>query len=163
MYHEKRNEWLELLAKCGGSLTPDAFFKNASRKDSAFHDDYTWDKVAALKEYYEKRTANLIMRYSTVFNTTTAEQRLHGVRPMLPSGVEAKKKVYRNPNLISESESELAQIRAAIWSRLSRVVRDMYDFKDYLPEFNEMMEYLLPKVQKLEETKAVQKNGAAAH
>ena len=154
MNHDKRNEWFQLLAQYPEGIGPDVFLKNAKRKDSAFHGDYTWSERDALKEYYDKRTANLIMRYSTLFNTDTAEQRLHGVHPMLPSGKEAPKKIYRNAAMIAENEEELDQVRAAIWSRLGRVVRDMYDFKDYLPEFNKMMEFLLPHYQKQEPTKS---------
>lgn len=147
MNQDKKREWLGLIAKGGGELTPSAFLDNAKRKDSAFHDDYVWSQSAAAKEYYEKRTANLIMHYSTVFNTTTARQRLHGITPILPSGKPAIQKVYRNPSVIAKDEAQLNQVRAAIWSRLRRVTRDMADFRTYLPEFKEILEFLLPIVQ----------------
>lgn len=143
----KRVEWFALLKKGGGEINPVDFFRNARRKASAFHDDYTWDEEQAIKEYYEKRTANLIMHYSTVFNVTTAHQRLHGVRPMLPSGKRARRKAYRTPSLIEENQDQLDQKRREIWSRLRRVTRDMFDFQASLPEFKEILDFLLPVVQ----------------
>ena len=143
---DKRAEWNLLLKKGSGTIRPQDFLENARRKSSAFNRDYTWDPKQAIKEYYEKRTANLIMHYSTVFNTTDAHQRLHAVRPMLPSGKKAVRKVYRVSSLIVEDKDELNQIRAQIWSRLRRVARDIHDFSGSLPELRGIGDFLLIEI-----------------
>ena len=154
MDHDKRNEWLELLAKGDGEITAQAFLRNAKRESSAFHDDYTWDEKQAAKEYYDKTTINLIAKYSSLYNTMTADQRLYGVRPsMLPADKKKTKQVFRSAQLIAQNEDQLQEVRAAIWSRLRRVTRDMLDFKEYLPEFLDIAEYLLPKVKESEEVR----------
>lgn len=146
----KRQEWEHLLSQGHGVITPDKFLENAKRKDSAFHGDYTWDAKEAAKQYYEKRTACLITLYSTIFNTTTATQRLYGVVPKLKKskGKPYGKKHYKTAAAVAERVGELDQVREAIWSRLRRVVRDMYDFREYLPEFKEILNFLLPRVKK---------------
>lgn len=148
MDNAKRNEWLQLIAQHPEGIDPIlVFLKNARRKDSAFHDDFEWSEKAAAQRYYQKRAAQLVVQYSTQFNTITADQRLHLVVPMKLKEKGIERKIAKTADSIAQNPEELAQVRAAIWKRLRRLTRDMFDFRDHLPEFKEIQDFLLPIAQ----------------
>lgn len=139
---EKKSEWRDLLARYGGTLTTDQFIENARKESSAFHDDFTWSQREAAVQYYHKRAADLIRRYTTMFNTRSADQRLHKV-PMRPG----TKAVYKSAKRIaSGGEEEFQRSIAVIWGRLRTLVRDLESFAPYVPEFKELYIFLQPRV-----------------
>lgn len=139
--NDKKQEWLDLLAKCGNELTPEQFIENAKRAESAFHDDFTWNPREAAKQYYQKRAADLIRRYSTIFNTVSAGQRLYKVP--LPGKL---KPTYKTAKKILRTEEERAAVVAWLWSRLRMVTRDIEPFAKLVPEFAEIHEFLSKRV-----------------
>lgn len=164
----KRAEWLDLMAKHPAGIDPmKVFLPNARRKESAFHDDYVWTLKEAADEYYRKRSANLVILYSTVFNTVTADQRLHLVVPMALKEKGIFRKLAKTAAIISHDDDELAQATAAVWQRLRRITRDLHDFMPYVPEFKKLYEILYPYVRSQLDEEAIttasgRKSGAAA-
>lgn len=137
---EKKHEWRELLARCGGKLTTDQFIQNAKKESSAFHDDFTWSQREAAEQYYHKRAADLIRRYTTLFNTRSADQRLHKV-PMRPG----TKAVYKSAKMIAGGgEEEFKRSIAVVWGRLRTLTRDLKSFGPYVPEFQTLYDLLKP-------------------
>jgi hypothetical protein len=146
---EKKHEWRELLARCGGTLTTDQFIENARKESSAFHDDFTWNQREAAEQYYHKRAADLIRRYTTIFNTRSADQRLHKV-PMRPG----TKSVYKSAKKIaSGGEEQFQKSVAVVWGKLRTVTRDLKSFAPYVPEFKKLYELLAPHVEPPESVK----------
>lgn len=142
----KRDAWGMFLAQQGqGPIDPLKFRDYAKPAENPFHDDFEWNHKEIIKDYFEKRSLNLVIKYSTIFNTKTADQRLHSFIPMALKEKGIQKKMAATAEEIAKDENHLAQVRAAIWSRLRRVVSDMYDFRDYLPEFSEVYEFLHPR------------------
>jgi hypothetical protein len=140
---DKKREWFELLARCGGILTTDQFIDNAKRESSAFHDDFSWNQQEAARQYYHKRAADLIRRYTTLFNTRSADQRLHKV-PMLPG----TKAVYKSAKMLAAGgEEEFQRSIAIVWGKLRTLARDLKSFAPYVPEFNEIYRFLGPRVE----------------
>jgi len=160
----KRDEWRTLMAKYPKGIDPQIFLKNARREESMFHDDFEWTQAAAAKKYYEKRSSELVIYYSTVFNTVTADQRLYSVIPMALKEKGIMRKFAKTAAVIATDDGELAQARAAIWQRLRRIIRDLHDFREFVPEFRKLYDLLYPHVvSQLEEDTPVRRRAVAAH
>lgn len=159
MNQTKRSEWLQFRAKYPNEVTWKDFYDWAKNPKSVFNGDLEWDVKRAAEEYYRKRCLSLIIQYDRMYyNTVTAQQRLHAVYDLrlLQKGV--KQKVAHSIPQIESSEEELEHIRMMIWQRLRRVVRDIYDFRNRLPEFRAIYAFLHPRVlRQVSQTKAKRK------
>lgn len=152
----KANEWVELLTTSGGMITPDAFFKNARRKESAFNEDFEWNEKRALRDYYLRRAEALIRHYGSIFNTVSAEQRLHAI-PMAPPLKGRKNKVFKQVYQIKDP-TERAFVVARIWQRLRSVTKDAEGFD----EFKDIVEFLRPRALASDEARQAVERKAVA-
>jgi hypothetical protein len=145
--HVKRNEWLEFRAKHPSSASWKDVYNWVKDPKSAFHDELKWTEKEIREDYYRKACTSLLMRCDKIYcNVATSYQRLHMTydHKHLAKGV--KSRVARIPSEIAKSEEELAHVRAMIWQRLRRVTSDIYEFREYLPEFFGIYTFLIPKV-----------------
>jgi hypothetical protein len=86
-------------------------------------------------DFFKKRAAQSLDREIPML------PRAKPMRPRMPCSGKA-------PWLIAESPAELDRVRKALRSRLGKVVRDMFEFRDVMPEFREILDFLLPWAQR---------------
>ncbi len=144
----KKREWFTLLSEHPSGFTAHTFVKYAKSPRSAFHDDFTWNPQHQQKEYLLKRAASLIRRYTTQFNTRSAEQRLYAVSPMPDRKISGK--IYKNARQIKKNRSDVDRVISSIYSRLRTAVRDMEPFVGEHKGIKEIYAFLKNKVMFLE-------------
>lgn len=156
----KRNEWMEFRAKHPREADWKVFYDWAKDPKSSFHEDLEWSVKRAAEKYYHKKCFELILKYDRIYcNVTTSYQRLHATYDAVMAEKKISRRVAKTAAEIAKNDEELAYVRAAIWSRLRRVTSDMNEFNEYLPEFKEIYNLLLPFVQS--ELVSINKGAAA--
>lgn len=138
--NKKRDEWRQLMAKCGNEIDTSTFIEQARNPKSEFHEDFEWKEEKQVEQYLHKRAAQLIRYYSTAFNKESTEQRLY------PIPMAGRIRRYKTAKKILRTEEDVKIATAYLWGRLRMVMRDIQPFVTVVPEFKKIFDFVDPIV-----------------